>query len=123
MDYKCEVAIAITRSFFSKVMEIAPDATKQMVEWADSFEEKDDAVMLYWHKFNWYAGSPGPCGDFYRAIRKVRETEIDGYYLIELGSDHDDNNIEGAFQENPWNLTFSRSITWKSQPLKDKVGS
>ena len=111
MGYRSEVAIAMTRPFFAKVMEVAPDATKQMIEWADSFKAKDDAVMLYWNWIKWYTDTPGTCGDFYRAIRKVRETDDnDGYYLLQLGEDHDDNHIEGTFWENPWDLTFNRSI-------------
>jgi hypothetical protein len=107
MGYRSEVAIAMTRPFFAKVMEIAPDATKQMIEWADSFKAKDDAVMLYWNWIKWYKESDSSVGKLWSQLFK---NDSDDFYCLEIGEDTNHIVEEGGLWDNPWLTSVQRSI-------------
>jgi hypothetical protein len=113
MGYRSEVAIAMKRDFFTKVIEIAPDATRELIKSADKFLTCGDSVFLSWGYIKWYTDGNDSVGSFYRAIQKCANRDkysSDGYYLVEIGEDSDHNVTEGSFWDNPWNLGIIRQI-------------
>lgn len=113
MGYRSDVAVAMKRSFFSKVMDLAPDAVKKLVDCADTFRSSGDSVLLAWSCTEWYTDGNSAPGVFHRAILEVLHSE-DGmeedYLLVELDESEDYNSSQGNYCDNPWGLSIVRSI-------------
>jgi len=113
MGYRSDVAVAMRRSFFAKVMETAPDAVKELVDCADTFRSSGDSILLAWSCMKWYTDGNSAPGVFHRAILKILHSEEamdEDYLLVELGESEDHNSSQGAYWDNPWDLAIVRSI-------------
>ncbi len=84
MGYRSDVAVAMRRSFFAKVMETAPDAVKELVDCADTFRSSGDSILLAWSCMKWYTDGNSAPGVFHRAILKILHSEeaMDEDYLL-----------------------------------------
>jgi hypothetical protein len=98
MGYRSEVAIAVRDSTYENLKK-----HDTLLNWAE-ITQSEDGVLLYWSDIKWY-------GDLVDAFMiDLNNLSEEDYYKIELGEEESDNQRDGFWIDNPFDLGISRSI-------------
>jgi hypothetical protein len=106
MGYISEVAIAIRRTAYQELIEGIPENTEAIKSLIDSAEvtKKNDGILLYWDAIKWYSA------DTEKFMESLYAIDSDNFYKVEVGESLEDNQTDGAYWDNPFNICITRSI-------------
>lgn len=113
MGYRSEVALVIKAQEYQKLVEGNPeriDNVKSIINDAD-IHKKDGAVFLYWDYIKWY-DIPGGDPDVCAFMSNLNEIDEESWYMIIIGEDVNDIEINGSYYNNPFHLSLLRNISF-----------
>ena len=118
MGYRSDVALAMTgktlETFRQKITEL-PEQTRKEVEpllneWADKHLTEDGSECWFWKDLKWYTGWPEHYLDIDFVDKFLDEADDEEFYFVRVGEDYDDNEIDGLWWDNPFNISFCREL-------------
>lgn len=108
MGYCSEVAFAIKPEKYSSFIECIPENTeaiKDLIQRGTVYH-KEYGILIHWKSIEWH----GKIVD--KFMHSLNTVDWDSYKFFELGEDvYDNPTIEGGWDENPFDLCISRSLS------------
>lgn len=112
MGYRSNIAVAIKRQAYSKMMDSFNskdlDLVKGLIDEA-VVHKKKDGVLLLWDGIKWGTYFP----EVAVMVNAIDNLEYDDYSYVEIGEDYSDATTKGGWYENPFNLGLIREIYYE----------
>lgn len=123
MGYRSDVGLCLTKNGVSALMDKldkSDEETKTLVTDLLSNPEKHfkdsgtGSEIWYWTWLKWYLD--------YQDVAFIENALMDmdaaDYLFIRVGEDAEDNDIQGDFWDNPFDMVFSRSIDFEKSGVQ-----
>lgn len=115
MGYRSDVALCLSQNGISALTEkldksspAIRDEAKELLDHPKNHftDSATGSQFWYWEGLKWYEDFPD-VGFIEHLMGKL---DIKEYLFIRIGEDSDDNEIQGAYWNNPFGMCLSRSI-------------
>lgn len=109
MGYRSEVAVAVKKECYEALVAGYSDESKKNIEELISYGEKHEneyGILLHWQDIKWYSDYD----DIAAFMKSLKNIDDKDWYMIRIGDDSDDTEINGCWWDNTFDLSVRREM-------------